>query len=78
MRKKNNLGYWIVPVFRCVDIEDLVGPFSTYGAMLRAARKIKQRQREEDALFWLRLDKGEPPVMGSFSGREMEGAEGSK
>jgi len=63
--------YYIVPVGWCVEPESLKGPFKTYAGMVRAARKIHAKQREEDAIFYLKTGKGRPQ-MGTFTCDELE------
>jgi len=68
---KRNVKYYIVPIFGCIDPEQLVGPFYTYAGMLRKARKVHARQDEDDAIFWLRVGDGKP-IFGDFSSDELE------
>ena len=67
------MKYYIIPVYGCTDPEPLIGPFKTYAGMLNRAREVKAEQREEDAIFWLRTEKGECPIVESFSNAELEG-----
>ena len=68
MKKK----FYIIPVYGCTDPEPMIGPFATYENMLKRARKVHDKQREEDALFWMvTYPKGKPGV-GSFSGEELD------
>jgi len=64
--------YYIVPVFGCVEPEPLKGPFKTYDGMVRAARKIRANQKEEDAIFYLKINPKGRPQMGTFTDDELE------
>jgi hypothetical protein len=67
------IQYFIVPVFGCVEPEPLIGPFNTFGKMLTFARKIYAKQREEDAIFYLRTEgNGVKPTVESFANLDME------
>lgn len=64
------IKYYIIPVWSGFDPEPLKGPYQTFTGMKRAARKIHANQREDDAIFWLRID-GEYPIVGAFSSGEL-------
>lgn len=66
---KENIIYWIVPVFGCVEPESLIGPFLTYENMLEKAKEVHKTQSEDDALFYLRIEHGIPWV-DAFAGRD--------
>ena len=66
-----NIKYYIVPIWSCIDPEPLKGPFNTYDGMLRAARKIRAKQNEEDGIFWLRIGEGNPMIQ-AFTMQELE------
>lgn len=64
--------YYIVPVFGCVDPETLKGPFKTYDGMVNEARKIYANQDQDDAIFYLKVQPGRRPQLGTFSGSELD------
>ncbi len=67
--------YYLVPIFGSVDPETLKGPYLTYTDLVRAAQRVRAKQNDEDGLFYLEIGKGKP-VMGSFSGADIESDEG--
>lgn len=64
---KENIIYWIIPVFGCVEPQMAVGPFLTYEDMLKRAKKIKATQSDDDALFYSRTQYGKTPEFNCFS-----------
>ena len=69
-----NKRFYLIDVEGCVE-PSLVGPFGDEETLAGEARKIRARQDEEDALFWLAIDeKGEPSV-GPFAAGLFEGEE---
>lgn len=68
MKKK----FYIIPVFGCTDPEPMIGPFKSYDAMLKRARKVHDKQREEDALFWMVTYPNRRPGLGSFALGELD------
>ena len=62
--------YYIVPIFKDYEPEDLIGPFKTYEGLLKRVRKIHATQDEDDSIFWLCVGKGRP-IMGSFTREEL-------
>ena len=52
--------------------EPLVGPFKTYKGMLKRARKVYNKQKEEDSIFYLVLTEGSMPRMTYFTHLELE------
>ncbi len=68
MKKK----FYIIPVFGCTDPEPLIGPFKTYDGMVKRAKKVFAKQREEDAIFWMvTYPKGRPGI-GSFTFADLD------
>lgn len=55
-----------------VSTKPLIGPFLCFEDMLLQAREIRAEQREEDGLFWLRLDIASIPTVGEFSNLDLE------
>jgi hypothetical protein len=66
-----NTKYYIIPVFRCVEPEPLIGPFKTYEGMVKRAQKVYLNQHEGDAIFYLKLEDGKRPTVGTFSNDEI-------
>lgn len=66
------MKYYVIPVYGCTDPESLIGPFRTFANMLKRARKVHASQASEDAIFWLRVNEGEKPMVNSFSNQELE------
>ena len=64
--------YYIVPIYGCTYPETSIGPYTTYEGMLKRARTVRAKQKEEDGLFYLVLTEGSAPRMGSFSNLELE------
>lgn len=64
---KENIIYWIIPVFACVEPQKAVGPFLTYDDMLKRAKKIKAKQSDDDALFYSRTQYGKHLEFSCFS-----------
>ena len=66
------LQYYVLPVYGCTDPEPLVGPFDAYDEMIVEAIAIHAEQKDEDAIFWLKINiKGEPSVA-SFTDEQLK------
>ena len=66
------MKYYIIPIWMGVSTKSLIGPFLCFEDMLVKAREIRAEQREEDGLFWLRLDSASTPTVGEFSNLDLE------
>ena len=69
-----NRRYYIIPIYGCTDPENLIGPYKSFKEMLPKAIEVKNKQREEDAIFWLVTEDNPtmPPAVFAFSNRDFE------